>query len=426
MTREKREIQLKLIVMNFLQFFIWGAWLISMGRYMGNVMHYDGQQVGGLFATAGFAAIITPALTGIIADRWIGAERLLAICHLLTGACLIAVGLLPVGTPFATTWVVIFGVNLFFMPTLSLSNTVAYHALGTVQADIVKDFPPIRVWGTIGFIVAMWLVNLFKWMDSPMQFHLGAFAAIALAIYSWTLLPAVPHGIKKEEVRRRSLLSTLGLDALVLFKNRQMAIFFIFCILLGAALQVTNAYGNMYLDSFKTVSEYADSFAVKYPNILLSLSQISETLFILAIPFFLKRFGIKGVMTMSFIAWFLRFGLFGLGDPGMPGVIALILSMVVYGMAFDFFNISGSMFVDQSVSPTMRASAQGLFLLMTNGLGVVIGSLGAGWVVEYFTVDNVTQWTTVWYLFASYALVTGILFWLLFHPKRLSTTQEAS
>ena len=424
MTKEKEQIKLKLIVMNFLQFFIWGAWLISMGRYMGNVMQYDGQEVGGLFATAGFAAIITPALTGIIADRWIGAERLLSICHLLTGACLIAVGFLPVGTPFATTWLVIFGVNLFFMPTLSLSNTVAYHALGTVQADIVKDFPPIRVWGTIGFIVAMWLVNLFKWMDSPMQFNLGAFAAIVLAIYAWTL-PAVPHGVKKVQEGRRSLLSILGLDALVLFKNRQMAVFFTFCILLGAALQVTNAYGNMYLDHFKGVTEYADSFAVKYPNILLSLSQISETLFILAIPFFLKRFGIKGVMTMSFAAWFLRFGLFGIGDPGMPGIIALILSMVVYGMAFDFFNISGSMFVDQSVSPSMRASAQGLFLLMTNGLGVVIGSLGAGWVVEHYTTSGVTAWTTVWYIFAGYALITGILFWLLFHPKQLATAQSA-
>lgn len=424
MTKEKEQIKLKLIVMNFLQFFIWGAWLISMGRYMGNVMQYDGQEVGGLFATAGFAAIITPALTGIIADRWIGAERLLSICHLLTGACLIAVGFLPVGTPFATTWLVIFGVNLFFMPTLSLSNTVAYHALGTVQADIVKDFPPIRVWGTIGFIVAMWLVNLFKWMDSPMQFNLGAFAAIALAIYAWTL-PAVPHGVKKAQEGRRSLLSILGLDALVLFKNRQMAVFFTFCILLGAALQVTNAYGNMYLDHFKGVAEYADSFAVKYPNILLSLSQISETLFILAIPFFLKRFGIKGVMTMSFAAWFLRFGLFGIGNPGMPGIIALILSMVVYGMAFDFFNISGSMFVDQSVSPSMRASAQGLFLLMTNGLGVVIGSLGAGWVVEHFTIAKVTDWTTVWYIFAGYALVTGVLFLLLFHPKQLSKAQSA-
>ena len=424
MTKEKEQIKLKLIVMNFLQFFIWGAWLISMGRYMGNVMQYDGQEVGGLFATAGFAAIITPALTGIIADRWIGAERLLSICHLLTGACLIAVGCLPMGTSFATTWLVIFGVNLFFMPTLSLSNTVAYHALGTVQADIVKDFPPIRVWGTIGFIVAMWMVNLFKWMDSPMQFNLGAFAAIVLAIYAWTL-PAVPHGVKKAQEGRRSLLSILGLDALVLFKNRQMAVFFTFCILLGAALQVTNAYGNMYLDHFKGVTEYADSFAVKYPNILLSLSQISETLFILAIPFFLKRFGIKGVMTMSFAAWFLRFGLFGLGDPGMPGIIALVLSMVVYGMAFDFFNISGSMFVDQSVSPSMRASAQGLFLLMTNGLGVVIGSLGAGWVVEHFTTAGVTAWTTVWYIFAGYALITGILFWLLFHPKQLATAQSA-
>jgi nucleoside transporter len=425
MATGKEQIKVKLIVMNFLQFFIWGAWLISMGRYMTHIMEYDPLKVGGLFATAGFAAMITPALTGIIADRWIGAERLLSICHLLTSACLISVGMLPIGTPFGSTWLVIFGVNLFFMPTLSLSNTVAYHALETVDADIVKDFPPIRVWGTIGFIVAMWLVNLLKWMDSPMQFHLGAISAIALAIYAWTL-PSVPHGGKEEAAgSHRSLLSSLGLDALVLFRNRQMAIFFIFSMLLGAALQITNAYGNTYLDSFKVLPEYAENFAVRYPNILLSLSQVSETLFILAIPFFLKRFGIKGVMTMSFAAWVLRFGLFGIGNPGVPGIFALILSMVVYGMAFDFFNISGSMFVDQSVSPTMRASAQGLFLLMTNGLGVVVGSLGSGWVVDYFTHASVTEWTTVWYIFSGYALTTGVLFWLLFHPKQTSSVRNS-
>lgn len=409
-----KDTKIRLTVMNFLQFFMWGAWLISMGRYFGNVMHFDGAQIGNLFATGGIASIIMPALVGIVADRWVNAERLLGLCHALSAGLLILLGLLPAGTPYGTVFLVVLLLNCFYMPTLSLSYTVSYSALNQVGEDVVKAFPPIRVWGTVGFILAMWLVNLLGFMDSPNQFFLGAGVALCLAFYSITL-PKVPHGLGKGE--KKGLLSSFGLDALVLLKDTRMAIFFLFSILLGAALQITNAYGNLFLDSFGTQELFKESFAVRYPNILLSLSQISETLFILAIPFFLKRFGIKNVMLMSFFAWFLRFGLFSIGDPGFPGIIALLLSMVVYGMAFDFFNISGSMFVESETPASMRASVQGLFILATNGLGAVIGSSLSGQVVQAFTIANSVQWSTVWAIFAGYALITGILFLVLFRYK---------
>lgn len=411
-----KDAKIRLTAMNFLQFFMWGAWLISMGRYFGNVMHFDGAQIGNLFATGGIASIIMPALMGIVADRWVNAERLLGICYLLASALLVVLGLLPAGTPYSTVFLVVLLLNFFYMPTLSLSYTVSYSVLNSVGADVVKNFPPIRVWGTVGFIVAMWIVNILGFMDSPNQFFFGAGAALCATLYSLSLPKVkVPHGLNKEKAK--GLLSSLGLDALVMLKDTKMAVFFIFSILLGAALQITNAYGTLFLDSFANNELFKESFAVRYPNILLSLSQISETLFILAIPFFLKRFGIKNVMLMSFFAWFLRFGLFSIGDPGFPGIISLLLSMVVYGMAFDFFNISGSIFVESETPPSMRASVQGLFILATNGLGAVIGSSLSGQVVQAYTVEGSVQWSTVWAIFSGYALITGILFLFLFRYK---------
>lgn len=407
----------RLIVMNFLQFFIWGSWLISLGRYCGNVMHFDGLQIGNLFGTMGIASIFMPGLMGIVADKWINAERLLSILHLLSAAALIYVASIIPTPDGANYWQFYAGVlmmSVFYMPTISLTNAIAYSSLAKANMDIVKNFPPIRVWGTVGFIIAMWLVNMTKSMDSNMQLYISTVASLILAVYAFSLpkCPPTPKNARKNS----SLLSALGLDAFVLFKDRKMAVFFIFSVLLGAALQVTNTYGNMFLDSFS--STFPDSFAVKYPNILLSLSQISETLFILAIPFFMKRFGIKRVMLMSLVAWVFRFGFFVVGDPGMPGVIFLTLSMIVYGMAFDFFNISGSMFVDREADPSMRAGAQGLFMIMTNGLGAIIGGFASGSVIKALTgADGIVNWQMAWGIFAVYALVVSILFAMLFHYK---------
>lgn len=407
-------IKFRLILMNFLQFFVWGAWLISLGGYMGGTLHFEGGQIGAIFATMGISSLIMPGVMGIIADKWLNAERLLGICHLL-GACFLM---------YASTltdyhqmyWAMLLNL-LVYMPTLSLTNTVSYNALEQYKYDIVKAFPPIRVWGTVGFICAMWTVDLTGFKSSNAQLYVAAIAALVLEIYSFTLPPCPPA---KSE--RKSLLSAFGLDALVLFKRKKMAVFFLFSMLLGAALQITNSYGDLFLSSFKSIPDFADSFGVKHSVILLSISQMSETLFILAIPFFLRRFGIKQVMLISMFAWVFRFGLFGTGDPG-SGLWMLILSMIVYGMAFDFFNISGSLFVEIETKPEIRASAQGLFMMMTNGFGAVIGGYASGAVVDAFSVYGADgtvvsrDWPAIWFIFAGYALVVGLVFALVFKYK---------
>jgi NHS family xanthosine MFS transporter len=400
-------IKHRLILMNFLEFFIWGAWLISMSQYMFNSLGFTGVQVGSIYGTMGLASLFAPALLGIVADRWVNAERLLGLCHIIGAGLLLWASTV---TDYPTFYVIMLLNAIVFMPTIALNNTVSYIILEERRFNIVKDFPPIRVWGTVGFICAMWIVDLAGWTKSPFQLYISAGAALFLGLYAFTMPKCSPA---KTETKK-NLVSSLGLDAFVLFKRKKMIIFFVFAMLLGAALQITNALGGAFLDDFKT--DYADSFGVKHPNILLSISQISETLFILTIPFFLQKFGIKKVMLMSIFAWFLRFGLFGIGDPG-PGLYLLVLSMVVYGMAFDFFNISGSLFVEKEADIKIRASAQGLFMLMTNGIGAYLGTMIAGEVVDYFTTGGVKNWRSIWFSFAGYALVLGIVFPLVFKYK---------
>lgn len=411
-------IKYRLIIMNFLQFFVWGAWLISLGGYMGRELHFEGGQIGAIFATMGIASLIMPGIAGIIADKWVNAERLYGICHLL-GACFLFYA------STATTydqmyWAMLLNL-MVYMPTLALTNTVSYNALEQYKCDIIKDFPPIRVWGTVGFICAMWAVDLTGFKNSSAQLYVSAVSALVLGLYAFTL-PACPPA----KTESKNWYSAFGLDAFVLFKKRKMFIFFLFSMLLGAALQITNSYGDLFLGSFASIPEYADSFGVKHSVILLSISQMSETLFILAIPFFLKHFGIKKVMLISMFAWVFRFGLFGLGNPG-TGLWMLILSMIVYGMAFDFFNVSGSLFVEQEANPAIRASAQGLFFMMTNGLGAVIGGYASGAVVDAFSVyaDGMLvsrEWTSIWMIFAAYALVIGVLFAIVFKYKHTPQT----
>lgn len=400
-------IKSRLIVMNFLEFFVWGSWLISLGAYMFNVLGLKGWQVGSIYGTMGIAAIITPALFGIVADRWVNAERVFGICH-IAGAVLLF--LASKVTDYSNLYLIMLLNSFMFMPTIGLNNTVSYIVLENKGFNIVKDFPPIRVWGTIGFICAMWLVDLAGWNKSPFQLYISAGSGLLLGLYSFSL-PSCPPVPSKE---KKSLAASLGLDAFVLFRRRKMLIFFIFAMLLGAALQITNTYGSTFLDDFKTT--YPDAFGVKHSNVLISISQISETLFILTIPFFLKKFGIKQVMLMSIFAWVFRFGLFGIGNPG-DGLYLLILSMIIYGMAFDFFNISGSLFVEKEADIKIRASAQGLFMLMTNGIGAFLGNYISGRVIDYYTVDNIKNWQSIWFAFAGYALVLGIIFPLVFRYK---------
>jgi len=404
--------------MNFLQFFIWGAWLISIGGYLGGSLHFSGVQIGAVFSTLGIAAIFSPALMGIIADKWLNAESVLGICHLIGAALLFVAS--KVTDPNTFFWVMLLN-SIFYMPTIALNSTVSYIILEKKGYDIVKDFPFIRVFGTVGFIVSMQLVDIFRWSSNNIQLIFSAVSALFLAVYVFTM-PACPP---VKSTKTKSFLTTLGLDAFVLFKQRKMVIFFLFSLFLGACLQITNAFGGSFLESFKTI--YPDSFGVQHPNLLLSISQISETLFILTIPFFLQRLGIKKVMLISILAWVFRFGLFAIGNPG-SGLILLILSMIIYGMAFDFFNISGSLFVEKEAPSNIRASAQGLFMLMTNGIGAMIGGYGSGLVVDYFTKNGIRDWTSIWFTFAAYALVLGIIFPIVFKykhdPKALATIQH--
>ena len=417
-------LKLRLIVMNFLQFYVWGAWLITIGRYWFENRGWSGTSFGAIFSTMGIAALFMPSLMGIVADRWINAEKLYGMLHIL-GAVFLC--LLPqASNPNQFFWLIL-ATMICYMPTIALAIAVAYNALKQQGMDVIRDYPPIRVWGTVGFIAALWTTSLLGLEKSPGQFYVAAVAALVLGVYAFTLPPAPPRMTRADQ---RSLVEVLGLTSFRLFKDRNMAVFFVFAMLLGAALQLTNAYGGTFLGEFENDPAYAGTLAVKYPAIIMSISQISETLFILAIPFFLRRFGIKTVMTISMVAWFLRFGLFAYGNPG-PGLWMIVLSCIVYGMAFDFFNISGSLFVEQQSDPRIRASAQGLFMLMTNGVGAVLGSLVAGFVIDHWftAADGAKDWHGIWIAFALYALAMAVLFVPLFKhdhdPRRLVAAHGA-
>ena len=398
--------------MSFFQFFVWGAWLITIANYWFGTKQWGGAEFGAIFSTLGLSSIFMPALTGIIADRWMNAEKLYGILHILGG---IALAFLPQVNDSTTFFWVMFVAMVFYMPTISLSNSIAYNILKNSAYDVVKVFPPIRVWGTVGFIVAMWMTNLSGNKASANQFYIAAIAAVALGIYSFTLPKCPPQRLTKKD---DSWTESLGLDAFKLFADYKMALFFIFSMFLGGALQLTNMYGDVYLSDFEKIPEYADSFVVEYSTIIMSISQISETLFILAIPFFLKRFGIKMVMLFSLLAWVLRFGFFAYGDPH-EGLWMIIASCIVYGMAFDFFNISGSLFIETSTDSKIRSSAQGLFMMMTNGFGAVLGSFISGYAIaKYFTAaDGVKDWHNIWLSFAIYALIIAIAFAIFFKHK---------
>ena len=415
-------IKFRLIVMNFLQFAVWGAYLTSMGTYLAGVGL--GSHIGLFYAMQGIVSLFMPAVLGIIADRWVPAQRLLSLSHLLAALFMAGAGYYGMTAGDVVSFPVLFAFYsmsvAFYMPTLALSNSVAYTALDRAGLDTIKAFPPIRTCGTIGFICSMWLVDLWGFQSNYMQFFVCAGWGILLAVYANTL-PACP--ISRGDGEKKSLAEALGLKAFLLFRQRKMAIFFVFSMLLGVSLQITNGFANPFITSFNALPEYADTFGVQHANLLISLSQISETCCILLIPFFLSRFGIKKVMLIAMVAWVLRFGLFGLGNPG-DGVWMFILSMIVYGVAFDFFNVSGSLFVDKETDVSVRSSAQGLFIIMTNGFGATIGTLSAQAVVNCFvdfnsTAPQVDGWSKAWFIFAAYALIVAVLFAIVFKYKHV-------
>lgn len=439
-------IKAKLAVMNFLEFAVWGSYLTCIGNYLG--ANGLGSQISYFYAIQGVVSIFMPAIMGILADKCIQPQRLLGLCHLLAALFMGGAWFYGFSNPGNVQFAPIFTLYTlsvaFFMPTIALANTVAFSILKRGGYDTIKDFPPIRVLGTVGFIAAMWFVNGAYYYDGSFGYMLSnplgetstfdprfqytvnqlaicAIIGLCLAIYCF-FLPNCPIS-KDNNHKKQSISQALGLDAFKLFKTPKMAIFFIFSMLLGVSLQITNGYATPYLTSFKAVPEFINSFAANNATLLTSLSQISEACCILLIPFCLKKFGIKNVMLMAMVAWVLRFGFFGLGTPEMPGVILIILSMIVYGVAFDFFNVSGALYVEQETDPKIQASAQGLFMLMTNGIGATVGMLAAGEIVNTFCSYNasgfmVGDWKTVWMIFSGYALVVAILFLLIFRDNK--------
>ncbi len=420
-----KPISLKLILMNFLEFAVWGAYLTSLGRYLGQIGMTS--EIKWFFMMQGIVSIFMPTLMGIIADKKIQAQKVLSLCHGFAGLFMIGAGLycksagadIQFGPLFA-----LYSLSIaFFMPTIAIANSVAYNALTKEGMDTVKAFPPIRVFGTVGFICSMLLTNFLvidgkQMQDSYFQLLSSGILSLVLCAYALTM----PQCPVNKSTGKTSLAEAFGLKAFSLFKDRQFAIFFIFSMLLGASLQITNGYANLFLGSFAEDPSLADTFAVKNSNALISISQASETLCILLIPFFMKRFGIKVVMLMSMFAWVFRFGFFGLGTPDFPGVLLFVLSCIVYGIAFDFFNISGSLYVEQKTDTSIRSSAQGIFMLMTNGLGATIGTFAAGLVVDA-TVGKGMPWSTTWYIFAAYALVVGIAFMFLFKNPNIKVSE---
>lgn len=406
--------------MNFLQYAIWGAYLTSMGSYL--VKAGLAAHIGMFYAMQGVVSLFMPAVLGIVADRWIPAQRLLGLCHLAAALFMGAAGWYALGAGDGVAFGPLFALYslsvAFYMPTIALSNSVAYAVLEGAGRDTVKDFPPIRVWGTVGFICSMLVCDAAGFQTSSMQFVQCAALGLVLGAYAFTL----PECPVNRTGSRKSLVDALGLRAFTLFRQKKMAIFFIFSMLLGVSLQITNGFANPFITSFRDIPEYAATFGANHANALISLSQVSETLCILLIPFFLKRFGIKRVMLMAMFAWVLRFGLFGLGNPG-GGVWMFVLSMIVYGVAFDFFNVSGSLYVNNTTDVAIRSSAQGLFMIMTNGIGAMVGTLGAQVVVNRFVysqatpAEQVAGWSHAWLFFAAYALVVALLFAVVFRYK---------
>ena len=420
-------LKVRLSILNFLEFAVWGSYLTSLGNFLFNVGL--GEQIGWFYAMQGVVSLFMPSLVGIIADRWIQAQKMLSLCQLLAGAFMAAAGFYCMSATtieFAPLFILYSFSVAFFMPTIGLNNSVAFNALTKEGMDTVKDFPPIRIFGTIGFICAMLFVNFVgpteaKFQTTYMQMFVSAIFSAIMVFYALTM-PKCPVS---KSPSTGNWIDKMGLRAFTLFKRKKMAIFFIFSMLLGVSLQITNGYANPYITFFKDLPEYANAWAAQNANALISLSQISETLCILLIPFCLKRFGIKGVMLLSMFAWVLRFGFFGIGNPD-GGLWLFILSCIVYGIAFDFFNVSGGLYVDKETSSEIRSSAQGLFMIMTNGLGATIGTLCAMWIVNHNVPSDASLdvqlhgWRVSWLIFAAYALVVGVAFWIIFRDKKSS------
>lgn len=401
--------------MQFMVYFIWGSWLITLSAYWFQNKHWPSTLFGLVFSTMAISSIFTPTAAGILADRYINAEYLMFLCNFI-GA--ITLFILPsLTTPTAFFWVMLLYM-IFYKPTLSLSASISYSALQFDHLDIINDYPIIRVWGTIGFVIALWTISLCGWEKSPIQFYVASAASLLLSLYSFSLprcKPLQPSSSSDEE-SAISVSERCGVEAFQIFRSSTMCVFFLFTTLLGAALQLTNAYGDTFLHDFAHHPEYSNSLVVSYPAIFMSISQISEICFILTIPTVYTKCGIKITMSLSMFAWVIRFGCFAYANP-TDRLLLIIISCIAYGAAFDFFLISGSLFIDSQVENELRASAQGLFMCFVGGIGPLLGNFFAGWMISVWFIDEEGkfEWRNIWLSFAAYSLFVALSFIVMFH-----------
>lgn len=388
-------VRTQLSVMMFLQYFVWGAWWVTLGTYLGQTLNYSGRQIGLAYGTAALAAIISPFFVGMVADRFFATQRILAVLHLVGAGILYAVSQV---SAFAFMYPVLLLYYLCYMPTLALTNSLSFHHM----SDPAKQFPGIRVLGTIGWIVAGLMIGGMAIESRALPIQIAAASSIVLGLYCLTL-PNTPPSNPGGGVTMRAV---LGLDALQLMRRWPFAVFVVSSFLICIPLQFYYTFTNPFLNDIG-VSNAAGK---------MTFGQMSEIVFMLVMPLFFVRLGVKYMLLVGMLAWTLRYVFFAFGnaEEGMP---LLYAGIILHGICYDFFFVTGQIYVDREARNDIRAAAQGFIAFVTLGLGMFIGAYFSGWVVDHFTVDGVKDWKAIWMAPAIGAGVVMVLFGLLFYDR---------